>query len=294
MTVYRDDHAAFAARVSTLRADADRLAASVTPAFWRCIPAADAEALRATRTLALDAAAPLDACAAWERHLALFARVLDALDAHADAWRALPDEPPLPGLEGSPVDALDALPDLARAFITQVRALDREARIAAARAPRPRPRGAAEVGVSASLRVDGEPLSLRLAAHTLDGHDATVRALTASTTVPRGHPEVTVRPEQGFESLFHTVRRHTGTGDDRFDSYFRTELPQGEGLALLSAPVRAALLAIARVDVPTLRIAPPEATLRWCYPPTTATLDAAVRCLTLVRRAPTLALRQRV
>lgn len=51
--------------------------------------------------------------------------------------------------------------------------------------------------------------------------------------------------------------------------------------------MRALLLALARFDVPTLEIAPPErvASLRWQFEPAPPALDAAVRVLASIREA---------
>lgn len=55
---------------------------------------------------------------------------------------------------------------------------------------------------------------------------------------------------------------------------------------LLSTEVRAALLTIAREDVPVLEVAAGVAALRWRFEPTEASVDAALTVLRAIRAAP--------
>lgn len=295
MPVYRDDHDALRLRATALRQEVARCEARVTAAFWRCIPDDDAEALRRARRegdahdTTRDAHALAAACEAYERYVRRFERLLAEMEHHERAWRAVSDEDMLPSsvpLEVARVTA-SAHP-LVRAFVDAVRLVD--------------PMAALESSTTenefeyvhdarASLRLEGAPLAMHLVARGVGDEGTHVLELRATTTVPRGVPAVLARPETWVESLFRGLRRRGVGGDDsRFDAFFHVECASGERERVLTPTVREAMLVIAAVDVPTLHVAPPVATLRWRYAPSAPTLLAAARCMAALRGASVLPL----
>ena len=297
MPVYRDDREAQRLRAASLRREVERCEGRVTAAFWRCIPDDDAAALRSLRDEGQGLAEGDDdavtaACDAFERYLRRFEGVLGALDRHEVAWRAVPGETALRATR-SPDDGSDAPPhEMTRDFLRAVRALDPSAKVESYATTRAH---TLVHNASAMLRVEGAPVSLHLAGEGRSHEAGDVTELRASTTVPRGLPELLVRPETWTESLFRGLRvvRAGSIGDARFDAFFHTECESGASAQVLGAEVRAALLLIASVDVPTLRVRPPLATLTWRYLPTTPTMAAAARCMAAIRGAPVLPLLKR-
>ncbi len=297
MPVYRDDRDALRLRVEALRRRVDDCDARVTRAFWRCIPDDDAEMLDALRdeagTLLTrgDAASVTAAIDAFERYLRRFEEVFAGLDAHEAGWRAVSEPEGL--IAPATADLANALAGghtLTRDFIRVARSLDADAR--------------SEVGVAqsdrlfvysarAALRFEGEPVVLQLAGQGVRGDAGTVRELRAWTTVPRGLPWLLARPETWTESLFRGLRtrRRDGVGDARFDSFFHVECGPTALVHVLTPEVRAALMVIAAVDVPTLSVRPPKATLSWTFAPTESAVAAAVRCVATIRRARVLPIR---
>lgn len=296
MPVYRDDRDALRLRVEALRREVEGCDARVTEAFWRCIPDDDAEALRALRkvgdahALRGDGPSLSTAGEAFERYLRRFERVFSQLDAHEAAWRAIPEAEVL-RTNGDSASHMGQHA-MTREFVRVARVLDLDARLAV------------NVGegdydytysARAELRVEGQPVILQLAGRGITDDNSEVRELRASTTVPRGIPAFVVRPETWVESLFRglRIRRHEGLGDARFDAYFHVECePDALSLAL-TAEVREALVVIAAVDVPTLAVKPPSATLTWRFAPTEAAITAAARCVAAVRRAKVLPILKR-
>lgn len=297
MPVYRDDRDALRLRVEALRRKVEDCDARVTPAFWRCIPDDEARTLRVLRDLghALrgfdDRASIASAIDAYEHYLHRFEEVFAALDAHEFEWRAL-SEP-----EGllAPVTAdlayvLAGGHAITRDFIRVARSLDADARFEVSVAQVDR---LFVYSARAALRFEGQPVILQLAGQGPGTDTGIARELRAWTTVPRGLPALLARPETWTESLFRGLRtrRRDGVGDARFDSYFHVECGPSGLTRVLTPEVREALLVIAAVDVPTLSVTPPEATLSWNFAPTEPAMRAAARCVATIRRAEALPVR---
>ncbi|HEU4405798.1 MAG TPA: hypothetical protein VFS43_11080 [Polyangiaceae bacterium] len=111
-----------------------------------------------------------------------------------------------------------------------------------------------------------------------------VDTLSLSTDVPPTTPAFRLVPQTGFDDLLQSLRlqRRHRVGDEEFDVAFRIVGDAG-CVRLFGPPVRASLLAVARVDVPSLEVGGGEATLRWRAPPSGALLESALRALAALR-----------
>ena len=115
-------------------------------------------------------------------------------------------------------------------------------------------------------------------------------AMCLVTGIPRGLPALVVR----HETLVLTIGKAIGlkhevdVGEASFDGLFLIDGTQEAADLFLPPNVRNQLLTLARFDVPTLTVDPParRATLRWRFEPAARALDAAVRVLSFVRKAP--------
>lgn len=100
-----------------------------------------------------------------------------------------------------------------------------------------------------------------------------VTAITVATGVPLAAPRVHVR--SGSCDL--------GLDEPAFEGLFQVMVGSFSAQRVLGRDVRAALLEIARDDVPMLIVDRGVARLRWTFEPTRAALDAAVRVLAPMR-----------
>lgn len=294
MTAYRDDRDALRLRVEALLRETEAREGRVTDAFWRCIPDDERSALGALRgeVDALrrggDASSLHAAIDALERFNLGFDRVFDELDAHERSWRTILDDD---DDDAAPPSAFEPRHAMVRECLRLLRRLDARARIDVVEDPELYQYA---FRVKAALRIEDAPMTFELASRAFDDNTAVLPRLSASTTIPRGLPRLLARPETWMESLFRGLRRRRDqqVGDERFDSYFHLDCEAGAIAHLITPEVRGALLAVASVDVPTLRVIPPTATIAWSFSPTDATLAAATRCLVAIRRAKVLPLRR--
>ena len=113
-------------------------------------------------------------------------------------------------------------------------------------------------------------------------------AIHAVTSVSRGTAKLRLRPEGWSDALFvfAHLKRESTVGDPTFDGYFFVEADPAVVRVLLHPEVRAALLTIAREDIPVLEVGGGVATLRWRFEPTDASVEAAVTILRALRAAP--------
>ncbi len=90
-----------------------------------------------------------------------------------------------------------------------------------------------------------------------------------------------------FRALHITGAVHTGDAD--FDRLYALTADHGEAHLTLTPPLRAAMVELARMDVPTLIVEPGIARLFWSFELATPTFEGvartALRCLREVRRA---------
>lgn len=272
MSIYRDPSAHLRESLQTLRQELASLVATLPPAFWEALPPRESAALR--DDVDRDRDPPPDELP--QAHARVRHR-LDALRAHVaeiDAlervWCEVPDAVPAGAF---PVGATAGSPDedtAARVTAVVLRAL---------RDPSPD-----EVRVTAMVagaRAQFRHRGVRFVYDVWRDDDGV--GLAAHTAAPRGAPSLRVRPEGMLDGVSRAFRGGHSTFGERFDAFFVVE---GEPLAvalLRQAPLRAALLDIAREDVPTLEVSPGSARVRWRFEPGGRSLAAAVTALHIAR-----------
>ena len=139
---------------------------------------------------------------------------------------------------------------------------------------------------SSELRAHGAPLAL-LVECFVDPERPFEPRVQVATSVAEGTPRLHVAPETWTHAFARTmgVRPRAATGDESFDGRFIIE---GDALAartLLGPDVRAALLTIARDDVPDLMVEDGAAVISWSFEPSPRALDAAFFALGRMRKA---------
>jgi hypothetical protein len=195
------------------------------------------------------------------------------------AWRALP--PAAPCLPTSELFGWSATAFAPRA---QVEALSQAlSTLLPAHDPRARLWREGSSVLRGEFHTRGAPLGL-LAGVTDKGE---VR-LALATGVSAALGTLRLDPEGMGDAILKTVglRREVALGDPAFDHCFLVRSSDEVARALLPPPVRAALLVMAREDVPRLEVGHGMAVLRWCYEPTATALEAAVQVLAFLRAAP--------
>ena len=107
------------------------------------------------------------------------------------------------------------------------------------------------------------------------------------TSVARGASRVVVAPESWGQSLVRSlgITSAITTRDLDFDGRFVVEGDAAQAMRILSPPVRASLIAIARDDVPKLVVEDGRAVLSWSFEPTDRAMDAAFFVLGRIRAA---------
>ena len=289
---YRDAQGAVWARLRALENDVTDRESRVTPAFWSSLPAELSRRLGALRAEASPSRESLDALLAAQQSLEAYREALDAalerLPELETAWNALPDTAPLPdpgvklvageGLTSGIVVAVSLLGERLR---TVTRRHDRGAVV--------EPLG--DVAYAARFAAAGTPLALVSAGvgTSWQPRRAVSARVAVATSIRRGTPAVAVRPEglaDGFARAFR-LRRTVALGDPEFDAFFQVEGPTDAARAVLVPAVRAALLMIAREDVPSLVVGHGVATVSWSFEPTSDSVDAALRALTAIRATTT-------
>ena len=211
-------------------------------------------------------------------------------------------------------EALDEVIALAPTIEAELLALDDEPAHPAPdrrRASRPQPRGRAlpPLGVElarilrhrdpsavveplgaraqrARFRVGGVPFAA-VAELRPDARDLDEVAFAVATSVRRGTPPLRLGPEGFWHGVGKALRiqHDLEVGDPSFDDLFLVE-GTGESIRLLGREARAALMRLARFDVPRLLVEAGAATVRWCFEPAGAAVDAAVALLAAVRSVP--------
>jgi len=108
-----------------------------------------------------------------------------------------------------------------------------------------------------------------------------------ATSIARAVRRFALLPETWGRELLRAMGLRTSieTGDEDFDGRFLVEGDARTARTILSVPVRASLLAIARDDVPELRVDSGAAILSWSFEPTERALDAAFFVLGRIRAA---------
>jgi hypothetical protein len=139
---------------------------------------------------------------------------------------------------------------------------------------------------SAELRAHGAPIALLVECfvHPERPFEPVVQVATG---VPEGTPRLHVAPETWTHAFARTMglRARATTGDEGFDGRFVIEGDPFPARVLLGADVRAALLTIAREDVPDLLVESGVALVSWSFEPSDRALDAALFALGRLRTA---------
>ncbi len=284
---YRDAHVGLCARLSELEARIRAREAELTPAFWMSLDPYVRERLEHSRAaLALVRSDSLSLLTEAEARLSAYADELDAWVGRApqlaERWGEVPedvDEPAAPRMSGFPLASGD-WSDFARQFHAAVREAAPEATIVRTSAR----------ALMARFRSRGAPFVLRAMAFAgWTGHlrDSGMQLVTS---VARAAPKLVVK----HESLLVAVRksmslwRDVEIGDASFDGLFAIDGEESDAQRLLIPKVRAALLALARFDVPTLRVDPTHcaASLSWSFEPAAGAITAAIRALIGIREIP--------
>jgi hypothetical protein len=293
MTAYRDERSALNERLDGLRRALERRESEVTEAFWEAMPRVLRAEYDATRPRCAPEDATLDALAraveAAGRCNDLLDRALAALPKTESVWNAHPPAPP-------PIQWLSAalLARGGRLFEDgdEVRALAEQLhRIARRHDPRATlSPGSERHTFEVSLSASGAPLKLgvEITGRSAQYSNQPMPAIHAVTSVSRGTARLRLRPEGWSDALFKFahLKRECAVGDPTFDGYFFVEAEPLVARVLLHAEVRAALLTIAREDIPVLQVGGGVAALLWRFEPTEASVDAAVTVLRAMRAAP--------
>lgn len=286
-SVYRDAAPRIDARIGEVRIDIAEREARLDSTFWAAIAP---EAARRLADLAFAASrAP--------RSPEDFARVEEATLAYRDAL-----DDAIARIPRFVADALvvpDHVPDLdeqalgPRRAIAHGRSRDAYAALATSitRLVKRQDPAAAVVplpshGLRVRFRARGAPLSLLAGLQTTRTGFGPEFLLLLATSVARMAPRLRLQPETWGDSMLNALHLHRAREVERdgFDGMFTMQGDADARALLLTAPARAALLEVARCDIPTLVVEDGVATLRWSFDPAPA-FDAAVRALTAIRGA---------
>jgi hypothetical protein len=286
--LYRDAHVGMHARLAEIEGRLREREAELTEAFWANLEPYVRERLNELRDALnlVEGAESLEELARAEGLLSAYVEELDVWIARApaleEAWLELPTDvpdPPLVAHSGPALSAIDGRAFL-KTFSTMMHEHHRDVQII-------------EDGwwsCLARFRHRDAPFVLRASAMpNSNGHVGEV-AMHLVTSVARACPRMVVR----HESLFAAVGKAMGlkheveVGDASFDGLYLIKATKKDACRFLVPSVRAFLMALARFDVPTLEIDPPQriASLTWFFEPAVKAIDAAVRTLATIRETP--------
>jgi hypothetical protein len=112
-------------------------------------------------------------------------------------------------------------------------------------------------------------------------------SVQVGTSVARGTSRVRIAPESWAASVIRSLGFDSAirTSDMDFDGRFVIEGNAAQARRILTVPVRASLIAIARDDVPEVRVEDGAAVVSWSFEPTDRALDAAFFVLGRIRAA---------
>jgi hypothetical protein len=283
--LYRDAHLGIRARVGELAARIREREAEVTEEFWASLDHHVREHLSALRRSVDARCETLDELAHAESHLSAYVEELDRLIAclpsMEEEWLALPEHVSDPPPAHSALDTAllpGADDELVRSFRAIVRERSRDAEVVVD-----------GVELVARFRHREAPFSLRATALRRGLGQVGDVLMQLVTSVARASPKLLVQQEPLFASVGKSLGfwRDIEVGDTNFDGLFLIQGTRETVQRLLVPSIRGLLLALARFDVPTLEIDPPNrtASLTWCFEPKAPALDAAVRVLSFIRDA---------
>ncbi len=286
--LYRDANVGLRARLDELSTRILDREAEVTDDFWVTVPVALRERFDELREGLLVTSEDFEELARAESLLAAYLEELEALlDGipllEAD-WSAVPDDVPSTPASERPwrIGYLreDAAQAIARDCEAMVRELDRDATF----------HTDGPLAWVAHFQYLRCPFVLQASVLSVANEEVGEVAMCLVTGIPRGLPALVVRHETLVLTIGKVIglKHEVDVGDASFDGLFLIEGTQEAADLFLPPSVRNHLLTIARFDVPTLTVDPParRATLRWRFEPAARALDAAVRVLSSVRKAP--------
>lgn len=298
---YRDAQTGLGARLAELAARIREREDDVAEAFWASLAPMERERLASLRdaldVLEMERAAVSFAELARAETLATqyldeVERIVARLPTLEEEWCELPEEVPDPPMSaqafGRAFDLSLLVEERAgfeKAFTLTVRDADREAEVIIGETyPSVEARS---VSCLAHLRFRDAPFSLRATAHGTSNGLLEEVSMCLVTSVPRAMPRMLVRHESLLMAVGKTLglKREVDLGDPSFDGLFFVEGNAKAARRLLGSRVRRDLLKLARFDVPTLQIDPPNrvATIAWQFEPQPEALRAALRVLASIR-----------
>ena len=298
---YRDAQTGLGARLAEVAARIREREDEVAETFWASLEPMERERLASLRDAldVLDMERTEVTFAELARAETLAAQYLDEVERIVarlptleEEWCALPAEvpdppPSTPGF-GRAFDLgllVEERAGFERAFAATVRDSDREAEIIIGETyPSVEARS---VSCLAHLSYRDAPFSLRATAHPTSNGLLEEVSMCLVTSVPRAMPRLLVRHESLLVAMSKTLglKREVDLGDPSFDGLFFVEGNARAVRRLLGGSVRRELLKLARFDVPTLEIDPPNrvASLAWRFEPQPGALRAALRVLASIR-----------
>jgi hypothetical protein len=287
--LYRDAHVGIRARLAELEARIRDREAEVTDAFWTSLDDDVRERLASMReAVELVDAQSLEELARAEALLAAYVDELGELIARLPsveaAWHELPDDvaspPPPPRRWSIGLPSSREVDEIVKNFTAVVRERDRHAEVVT---DRPH-------SCIARFADRGCPFALRATMLTAGNGQVLEVPMWLVTSVPRAMPRVLVRPETLVLSVGKALglKHEVEVGEPSFDGLFLIEATKEAVARYLVPGLRAQLLALARFDIPTLEIDPPNrvASIKWRFEPAAKALDAAIRILASIRETP--------
>jgi len=283
---YRDPQVGIRARLADLESRIRDREAEVTGDFWDSLDAHVRERMSVLRdALELVTSDSFEELARAEGQLSTYEGELDRLIARLptieEEWLAVPDGVPDPpaDADAGPVLSPSEGHDFVKSFETLVRERDRDAEIVVD----------GWWACLARFHSRGVPFALRSAALANGNGQLAEVAMQLVTSIPRATPRLVLRHETFLISFGKALgmKQEIEVGDTSFDGLFLIEGSRLAAERFLVPSIRAHLLALARFDVPTLEIDPPNrtASLRWNFEPAPKALDAALRILSFIREA---------
>lgn len=230
-----------------------------------------------------DAPEALDAFAA---DLDAAERLVDAelarLPEREQAWSTPADRPPEPRVVEAFAVAFDLIDPRERTtraerLLGELRHLDPAASLSA---------GASGRLWLGQFRVDGVALGLGFGCQIAVQNNNPLDLVYATVAMPPATAPLTLRP-QGWGAEFGSwlgLVRDQPTGDGPFDATFVVDASAEVTRRLLGPTVRGCLLTLAREDVPSLRVGPGFAELRWVFEPHRRALAAMAEALVALHR----------
>jgi hypothetical protein len=293
--VYRDGLVGVRMRAEDLVREVVLREARLTPTFWERAPTDMSERLRRLKSEVPAPGPSLEALTRLAEALDAYRHALDDAIARVPALQATlfapPDTTPSPGLD-LPAWAV-FFDGVGATAMTGTYAQSVEEHGAALRKALGAPQydqvafDAQGLSLLARFRCKGVPFAIGTAPAFSRNEYLGGAQVAIATSVSHATPRLVLRAETWGDDVLKAVgvRQDMEFGDMTFDGLF---LVQGdrEASGMLSPESRAALLRIAKYDVPSLIVEHAEARLHWRWEPDGAMIDAAVQVLAGIRNGP--------